>query len=82
MLSSDASLYKYGAVVEQDRNRYEISDFWEENDQRPIHLKEADAVHKVLLALGENLANSRVPVLTDNMAVLSVWQNQGEGTGR
>uniref|UniRef100_A0A8W8IQ73 Reverse transcriptase domain-containing protein n=1 Tax=Magallana gigas TaxID=29159 RepID=A0A8W8IQ73_MAGGI len=27
MLSSDASLYKYGAVVEQGRNRYEISDF-------------------------------------------------------
>lgn len=77
MLSSDASLYKYGAVVEQGRNRYEISDFWEENDQRPIHLKEADAVYKVLLALGENIANSRVHVLTDNMAVLSVWQNQG-----
>lgn len=82
MLSSDASLYKYGAVVEQGRNRYEISDFWEKNDQRPIHLKEADAVYKVLLALGENLANSRVHVLTDNMAVLSVWQNQGERTGR
>lgn len=55
MLSSDASLYNYGTLVEQDRNRYEISDFWEENDQRLTHLKEADAVYKVLLVLGENL---------------------------
>lgn len=31
----------------------------------------------MLFALGENLANSRVHVLTDSMAVLSVWQNQG-----
>uniref|UniRef100_A0A8W8LNN4 Uncharacterized protein n=1 Tax=Magallana gigas TaxID=29159 RepID=A0A8W8LNN4_MAGGI len=54
ILSSDAFLYKYGAVVEQGRNRYEIGDFFEEHDQRHIYLKEADAVYKVLLALGEN----------------------------
>lgn len=54
MLSSEASLYNHGAVVEQGGNMYEISDFWEKNDQRPIHSKEADDVYKVLLALGEN----------------------------
>lgn len=62
MLSSEAFLHKYGSVVEQCGNRYEIRYFWEKNDQRPIHLKEADDVYKVLLALGENLPYSRVPV--------------------
>lgn len=79
MLSSEASLYNHGAVVEQGGNRYEISDFREKNDQRPIHSKEADDVYKVLLALGENLPNSRVHVWTDCMTVLSVW---GERIGR
>lgn len=54
----------------------------EKNDQRPIHLREVDAVYKVLLALGENRANSRVHVLAYNIVVLSVWKNQGERTGR
>jgi hypothetical protein len=71
VLSSDASLNKYGAVIEQSGNRFEISDFWEDNDERPIHLKEADAVCRVL-ALGESIANSRVHVWTDNISVLGV----------
>lgn len=48
---------------------HEISDFWEENDQKPIHFKETDAVYKVLQALGENLANSRVHVWTDTQCL-------------
>lgn len=69
-------------MVEQGWNSYEISYFWEEIDQRPINLRKADAVYKVLFTLGENLANSRLHVLTDNMDVLIIWQNQGKRIGR
>ena len=77
VLSTDASLFKYGAVVEEGEKNLEISDFWDKNDTRPIHLKEAEAVYRVLKALGGRLVDSRVQVFTDNMAVLGVWKSQG-----
>lgn len=42
---------------------------------------EVEAVFRVLLAHGRMLINSQVCVLTDNMAILSVWQNQGARNG-
>lgn len=74
---SDASLYKYGGRVNYEGKVIKISEFWEQDDDRAIHLKEAEEVFMVLLALGGSLMNPWVRVLTDNMAVLSVWQNQG-----
>lgn len=46
----------------------EISDFWEQFDDRAIHLKEAEAVFRVLLAMVGRLMNSQVRVLTDNIS--------------
>lgn len=45
---------------------------------KDFFLSEADAVYKVLLAFGENLANFRAHVLTVNMAVLHVSSIIGE----
>lgn len=76
-LSTDSSLYKYGAVALVGGQRVVMGDYWETDDDRAIHLKEAEAVLKVLQALGNRLENRRVDLLVDNMAVLSVWENQG-----
>lgn len=76
-LYTDSSLYKYGASLIENGNHITLSDFWDTDDKRPIHIKEADAVLKSLESLHDYLKNSRVDVMTDNMAVLGVWQNQG-----
>ena len=54
-----------------------FSDYWSKDDNRPIHEKEAYAILKSLESLGGRLLNSQVDVMTDNMAVIGVWNNQG-----
>lgn len=76
-MSTDASLFRYGAVCSVDGERSVIGDYWDDGDARPIHLKEASAVLKALESFGGLLDDSRVDLLTDNMAVRSVWENQG-----
>ncbi|XP_069114859.1 LOW QUALITY PROTEIN: uncharacterized protein [Argopecten irradians] len=76
-MSTDASMYRYGAVVLVDGETEVMGDYWGTEDKRTIHLKEAEAVLKVLQALGNRLENRRVDLLVDNMAVLGVWENQG-----
>ena len=52
VLATDASLFKYGAfVLSGDLSNLQFGDYWEENDDRPIHLKEADALIKVFSIL-------------------------------
>lgn len=57
--------------------KVEIGEFWETNDRRPIHLEEAEVVLQVLKSVVEVIRNSRVDLVVDNVAVLSVWNNQG-----
>ena len=59
-ISTDASGYKYGAVVCFQGEKVELGDFWETNDSRPIHLKEAEAVLQVLKSIEEVTRDSRV----------------------
>ena len=47
-----------------------FSDFWASGDNRPIHLKEEDAIFKALSSMVSRVADSRVDILTDNMAVI------------
>lgn len=55
---SDASLYIYGSQVEYEGEGIEISYFWEQGlgDDRTIHLKEVEAVFRMLLDLAQLLA--------------------------
>ncbi|KAJ8303085.1 hypothetical protein KUTeg_019481 [Tegillarca granosa] len=73
----DASLYKYGVSVQVQGEKLCIGDFWKSDDMRPIHLKEAEAVLMALKSFSHMLNDSRVDILTDNVAVMSVWENQG-----
>ncbi|KAK3107263.1 hypothetical protein FSP39_010584 [Pinctada imbricata] len=78
VLASDASLFKYGAaILSGDQRGMLFGDFWDDNDKRPIHLKEAEAVLKVLQSLGDKIRNHRVDLYTDNKAVICSWENQG-----
>ena len=76
-MSTDSSGYRYGALVHAGKEKIVLSDYWGDFDERPIHVKEADAILKSLQALREVLLNSRVDVLCDNTAVVCAWNNQG-----
>ena len=71
VLASDASLFKYGAaILSGDMRGLSFGDFWESQDSRPIHLKEADAILKVLKSIGNLIENHRVDLYTDSQSVL------------
>ena len=78
VIATDAFSFKYGSVVLSGKLRgLKFSDFWSNNDTRPIHLKEADAVLQALQSLGSDIFDHRVDLFTDNMALLCSWENQG-----
>ena len=46
-MSTDASGYKHGAVVYSNEEEIVIGDFWDQSDEKTIHLKEAEAILRV-----------------------------------
>ncbi len=78
-VATDASGYRFGAVVLSEDNiiKEALGDYWEASDSRPIHLKEAEAVLRLLQAKGPCFQHSRVDVLVDNQAVVKSWKGQG-----
>ena len=77
LLATDASEYKWGASVSQNEENVKMGDFWDMDDLRPIHIKEAHAIVKALTSMEEVIKNHRVDVFVDNKAVVSVWERQG-----
>ncbi|CAG2201248.1 unnamed protein product [Mytilus edulis] len=76
-LSTDSSGFRYGASVTLEASTMTLGDYWDTNDCRPIHEKEAEAVMKSLQSIDSSLQDSRVDLFTDNMAVIAAWENQG-----
>ncbi|XP_069137272.1 uncharacterized protein [Argopecten irradians] len=72
-LATDASLFRWGAVVEGEA----LGDFFLRGDSRPIHVKEAEALYQTILALEDKLENHRVDAMVDNKAVVAAWEGQG-----
>lgn len=78
LLATDASSFAYGGVVlSGPATGQEFSDYWQNDEHRPIHLKEADALFKAIQCIGEKVENARLDVLTDNQAVIASWDKQG-----
>ena len=78
VLATDASLFKYGvAILSGQDSGTTFSDFWASDDNRPIHLKEAEAVLRALSSMDSRIIDTRVDILTDNMAVIQSFENQG-----
>ena len=77
-LATDASGFRYGvSILSGDMKGTSFGDYWQKGDNRPIHLKEAEALLRAVQSLGEKVHNHRLDILTDNKAVLFSWQNQG-----
>jgi hypothetical protein len=72
-LSTDASKFAWGGVV----GNMVISDMWKNDDSRPIHLKEAEALEKTLSLIPQKIKNKRVDAYVDNMALLKAWEHGG-----
>ena len=79
VLVTDASQFKWGASVITgiaDIPR-DFGDYFDTQDSRPIHLKEADALLSSLRSLKDRLRDCRVDVFVDNMAVVCAWEGKG-----
>ena len=66
-----------GLLCIQAKNELVLSDNWGHFDDRPIHVKEADAILKTLKSMHKELLNSKIDVLRDNTAVVCAWSKQG-----
>ena len=76
-LSSDASGYKWAAVLHNGDVKTEISDFWSTQEiQSSIMVKEALALYNALKSVGDKIRNCRVCASVDNMGVIHAWKNQ------
>ena len=71
-LATDASNFAWGAAI----GSMKMADRFHQGDNRPIHLKEADALLKTLQSVPELLTGHRVDAFVDNMAVLYAWERQ------
>lgn len=72
-LATDSSTFKWGAVLDGR----EVGDFWDREDNRPIHIKEAEALLCALQAFRGDLQHHRVDARVDNMAVVHSWNGEG-----
>jgi hypothetical protein len=79
-LSSDASLTGY-AVVDAD-GVLVTRDTWKVDDQRPIHIKEAEGALAALRISKEKMKNGRIVINVDNKAVIDAWKGFGDSKSR
>lgn len=75
-LATDASSFKWGALIFSDTSEMQVSDFWPQNDDRAIHLKEAHALVNTLRSVPDRVRNHRVDAYVDNLACVFAWENQ------
>jgi len=76
-VTSDASNSGWGGCVSGDWPM-EMSDYWTTEEKKyDISIKEALALNKVLLSVGERIRDSWVDAQVDNQAVIHAWHRQG-----
>ena len=75
-IASDSSLYKWGALIENDTSNA-FGDMWSDGDKRPIHLKEAEALLNALKSVSDKIKDHRVDGFVDSQALIGVWKNEG-----
>ncbi len=78
-IATDASTFKWGAMLLDTGGGMgvEMADFWGAGDDRPIHIKEAEALRLALMSVKDRILNSRVDAYVDNMALMHAWGRQG-----
>lgn len=75
-IATDSSGYKWGALVYSQDNPTKFSDFWDKNDERPIHLKETQALINGLKSVSDVVRDHRVDAYVDNLACVQAWEKR------
>lgn len=74
-VASDASKFKWGALVDVKGQQIVCSDYWRNEDDRPIHVKEAQALFNALCSVKDVVKNHRVDAYVDNLACVYGWES-------
>ncbi|CAC5370303.1 unnamed protein product [Mytilus coruscus] len=77
ILATDSSLYRWGAFLLCGDSKSEFGDYWNSQDNSPIHVKEANVLLLSLLSVKDKIVNARVDSFCDNLAVVKAWNNEG-----
>lgn len=77
-VSTDASSFRWAAVIHHASGDEEIGDFWEEPAQgEHINVKEFRAVERALACLPQQVRDCRVDLHSDNQTVIDIWMGRG-----
>lgn len=74
-VASDASKFKWGALVDVKGQQIVCADYWRNEDDRPIHVKEAQALFNALCSVKDVVKNHRVDAYVDNLACVYGWES-------
>jgi hypothetical protein len=53
-----------------------LSDFWDKNDEQPIHLKETQALINGIKSVSDVVRDHRVDAYVDNLACVQAWEKR------
>jgi ribonuclease HI len=53
-----------------------LSDFWDKNDEQPIHLKETQALINGIKSVLDVVRDHRVDAYVDNLACVQAWEKR------
>ncbi|KAK3710527.1 hypothetical protein QZH41_009353, partial [Actinostola sp. cb2023] len=78
LISTDASLSRWAAVVHHGCSEVTLGDDWEDDVRsKNINVKEMWAVVKALQSLPSEIRDCRLDVKVDNQATIHVWHGRG-----
>lgn len=77
-LSTDASSFAWGGVLNGPENPLVICDYWPPDHLRMhVNIKEALALANVIESVHEQIQNCWVDVYTDSQVLIGAWNRQG-----
>ena len=76
--ASDASSFRWGAVIHPHTRAISVGDYWEESVRNEhVNVKEIWAVLKGLQSLPESVSDCRIDAQVDSMVVFHAWSGRG-----
>lgn len=76
--TSDASSFRWGAVIHLPTGTISVGDYWEETVRNEhINVKEMWAVLRGLQSLPESVSDCRIDAQVDSMVVFHAWSGRG-----
>ena len=77
-ISTDASQFRWAAVIRYDSARLSVGDYWEEEVRLlNINVQELWAVAKAIQSLPHEIRDCRLDIHVDNQAAIHTWHGRG-----